>query len=299
MAKKQDSINRIKIFLRRNIDSLIKRLSIESIKGRLGGPIVIINSLPKAGTNLADNVLFNIPSMRRKFGRTLKHPNKNILARTKLLKSIINYSDEKNTKKTISYLKKMKKGQYSLCHIDFKNEFEEIVDKKNIKVIYVIRDPRDKIISHYKYVSEIDSTHREHKFFKTLDSDDEKINTLINGVDGFTRSIDEQLNSYNGWSKSKNCLTVKFENLIGENGGGSNDLQLQSLNKIIEFLNIDLNESQKNKILKNLFSKKSPTFRKGTINNWKKIMSKKHKKTLKIRIGQWLIDNGYENDFNW
>jgi hypothetical protein len=76
--------------------------------------------------------------------------------------------------------------------------------------------------------------------------------------------------------------------------GGSNiDKQFGTIKKIIEFLNISLNEHQIQFIADNTFSTKSPTFSTGQKNTWKNYFTEEHNYEFNNTSSEMLIKYGY------
>lgn len=108
-----------------------------------------------------------------------------------------------------------------------------------------------------------------------------------------------------------NHLVVRYEDLVGPNGGGDLDLQMKALASIAEFIRVDLSEQQLFDIAGQLYGNQvnpfgkaalknyRSTFSKGKIGAWKDVFKEEHKIAFKKKIGHLLIDLGYENDNNW
>tara|TARA_B100000886_G_C20406732_1_gene485149 strand:- start:750 stop:1589 length:840 start_codon:yes stop_codon:yes gene_type:complete len=276
----QNRIKRYIIFAKRLLYSFFRIFVNSGIEGMYNGPKIFANSIPKSGTFLLQRVLYNMPKMRFAGTRTLrKHlHSKNYI------------------KKKISSLKN---GQYQMAHVDYNSEIAKLIEENNIKSILIIRDPRQIIISHYKYVSYIDTTHPINDYFKSLKDDNERIMAVINGIPGIVEPIEDILNSYVGWMNDKNTLVVKFEDLIGEKGGGSDFSQHETIKNIYKHVDISLNISKIKEIANKVFDTKSPTFRSGNVKSWNSQFSEKHKRILKNKIGSWLIEYGYEEKLDW
>jgi hypothetical protein len=101
------------------------------------------------------------------------------------------------------------------------------------------------------------------------------------------------------WVEDPNVLTVRFEELVGRKGGGSDELQLQKVKEIIDFIGINLEEKEVKLLASKIFSSKSSTFNKGQIGRWKSSYSSEHKDIVKKYLQQTLEDFGYEQNTNW
>jgi len=94
-------------------------------------------------------------------------------------------------------------------------------------------------------------------------------------------------------------LEIKFEDLLGEKGGGSLSIQKLTILNIANYLNITLNNQQLNYICENLWGI-SGTFRKGIIGDWKNYFTDDIKETfIKLGGADILIAEGYEKDYDW
>ncbi|NGX36801.1 MAG: hypothetical protein K1000chlam1_01654 [Candidatus Anoxychlamydiales bacterium] len=129
---------------------------------------------------------------------------------------------------------------------------------------------------------------------------------LLNIIDGnLLKPLDHckvQSEAAKEWMKTPNTYVCRFENLIGEEGGGSKDLQIKEIKQILKFLNINLSKDVIIYIAKNLYGNnifKSKTFRRGEIGYWKEYFTEEHKQLFKEKLGKYLILWGYEKDNNW
>jgi len=98
-------------------------------------------------------------------------------------------------------------------------------------------------------------------------------------------------------------LFVKYEDLIGPNGGGSLHRQIQTVQKIAQFLNIpNVDENKASLIAAGLWGN-TETFntstRKGQINAWKKHYNAEHIRAFKQHWNGYLISFGYETTEDW
>jgi hypothetical protein len=276
----QSKLDRKLIFAKRLIYSFVKSFTPKRIVGRINGPKVLVNSIPKSGTNLIAKVIYNLPNMRFSGKRTIRKMTH-------------------NNSEAIRAVLAIRNGQYSLSHLEYEKKLSNVVDEHKIKKILVVRDPRQILVSHYKYVTYIDSNHKSHSFFKSLPNDEERLNAVIDGVDGIVEPLELVIKGYLNWLNNKNCLIIRFEDLIGEKGGGSIDLQFNALHKILHHLEIQLSESEILTIRDKIFDENSPTFRSGQLEGWKSELTLNHKKKIKENLGDLIISLGYEKDNNW
>ncbi len=202
-------------------------------------------------------------------------------------------------------------SNYSLLwtHMTYTAEAEEFLNKKNsLANFFIIRDPRAMLVSMAHMVK--DGWHGEHANVEDIiwDFIDGRQKHFIRW--GVTVNIAYPLiwelgvtdfyKLYLPWMKAKNFYTVRFENLIGAKGGGSDEIQLQEINNIARHIGMNLSAEQITSIRNKLFGG-SITFREGKIDGWKKHFTPEMITAYKETPGacQLLIDLGYEKDTNW
>lgn len=93
-------------------------------------------------------------------------------------------------------------------------------------------------------------------------------------------------------------LVIKYEDLVGEQGGGSKDAQYQTIVKIAKFLEVNPDQVNIGRISDVIYGN-SPTFRKGSLGKWKVVFDEEMKRMCKELFGKELIELGYEKDYNW
>ncbi len=256
--RKQNKLKRLEIFAKRYIKAKKMALLPEKIEGRKSGPKVLLNSIPKAGTNLLDGYLQKLPPLRPSGTRT-----------------IIEWKDIPD--KTVNKILSIKKGQYYIAHIPAHEKLLSALRSSDIKVLLIVRDPRAVVVSNFKYVLDIDVTHRTHQYIKSLSNDRERLKACIVGKKSQNKDqkdiltpIDEIFKLFSGWTTLDNCLIIKFEDLVGERGGGNCNKQFETLKKIVDFLEINMSNNEINSIISKMENSSSPTLRSGKIDGWKK-----------------------------
>ncbi len=192
-----------------------------------------------------------------------------------------------------------KKSHYS-THAFCNSHNYELVEKNKLKVIVMIRDPRDIIVSRAFWW-------RKHSdifvHYANL-SVDEAITSLIKSyiVPGPTgenhETLKEYYDSYLSWSAYPNHLITKFEDLIGAHGGGNAITQQDEIVRIAKFMNLPHTTLEAQSISSQIFGK-GDTFRKGKIGSWKEYFTPEQKQLFKEVAGDLLIELGYEKDNNW
>lgn len=278
--KGQDRFKRLYILGSKQIKMTLLGLRPDALKGRYCGPRVLMNSIPKSGTNLLESALGVFPMLRRAGGRTLMAWGS---------------VDAMALKKVAD----IKKGQFAAAHLPAFPEVISLVEREGIKSLCMIRDPRDVVVSHFKYVNSIDLTHILHRHYASLPDDDARLLCSIRGVPGMHASTRDVLVNYEGWLTHPGTLIVRFEDLIGGAGGGDDSAQMSVMRKIAGHLGIRVTEDELKEICSNTYSTKGPTFRSGKTGGWRKYFKDEHKKAFKELAADLLIVYGYEKDADW
>ena len=176
----------------------------------------------------------------------------------------------------------------------------------NVRTICIIRDLRDVAVSLAYYLAKKKNQHRLQHYFELLDSDDARFMAAILGAShklfpdcSSPNTLGEFAMAFLPWLKDPNCLTIRFEDLIGSNGEKSDQRQLEAIQAMINYLDLDVSQENIIHVSKQLFSRNSPTFRKGQIGDWQNYFSKEHKQVFKDVAGEALIKFGYENSYDW
>jgi hypothetical protein len=236
-----------------------------ALTGRFIGPRVIINSVPKSGTNLVQEILHQFPRLR---GRVMK-----------------TITSEMSEDALLDKIASIRRGEVMPAHIFFDEKISRLMCERNIKMIFVVRDFRDAMLSHINYIDQIDISHPHHRVFSELKNMDEKIDACLLGVKDKFQSWPNLVRGFRGWVNSKNVMLVHFEDLIGEYGGGSKEAQRAVVLEMAEFLGLKLPDVQK--VIQNMYNKNGLTFNAPEIGKWKR----KFNQHQIERINSFLLDD--------
>ncbi|MCG7861396.1 MAG: sulfotransferase domain-containing protein [Candidatus Thiodiazotropha endolucinida] len=241
---------------------------------------VIINSIPKSGTHMLEDMLDEIPGLRYVGCKTL---------------SSWDNIESRHLKK----IAKQKKGTVLLGHLTALPSVINEINKNETKVILLIRDPRDVVVSFVNYVMYIDKTHMAHEYLNSFDSDRERIDAAIEGNKPGVPNLGTLLNQYEGWSSLESVLVCRYEDLLSEAHGGSESKQKETIKRILSHLQINEYHDVISSMIKRLEYQKSSTFFKGGSGKWMGILTPEQKNKIKEYAGSWLMKYGYENDLEW
>jgi len=181
------------------------------------------------------------------------------------------------------------------------------LEQSDIRVFLMVRDPRDVVVSNAFYIARKKPSHRLHHYFShQLDSDEERIQASIVGVSREelgeqqeSKSMGGHIRDFMPWLEADACMLVRFEDLIGEGGGGSVERQRECVRQVGNHIGLSLDEVEVERIAANTFSQDSRTFRKGKIGDWKNHFTNQHVEAVKEELGGIMIRLGYETDMDW
>ncbi len=207
-------------------------------------PRILCVSVPKAGTHLLERALCLHPRLYRKLIPTIHDGN---LVRYDGLETLLH---------------NLKVGEIIVSHLYFDKQYQGIIKALDIRTIFIIRDPRDVVISQAYYVAR-SKRHYMHDLFVGKDLR-ERIKIAIQGYPqrGYL-STAQRLEAFSGWLDS-GALVVRFEELVGVD-------RIESLRSIYEYLGLQVNDDFLEWLGENLISKASPTFRQGSTGHWQQV----------------------------
>lgn len=179
-------------------------------------------------------------------------------------------------------------------HCAYSDHIIDLLRKHGVKTIHIIRDPRDVIVSFAHWIV-TRPDYYPYPYFKDLTLK-ERMKAVITGIDcgefyldGFATVMDR---SYGWLTNPDDVLVVRFEDLVGEKGGGSDEAQKQSLRSIAEWIGYEADEERINQIAEKIFGG-THTFRKGQIGEWKNEFDEDLKMLFTRKIGHRLNAWGY------
>jgi hypothetical protein len=248
---------------------------------KLISPPFFFNSIPKSGTHLVKQLLLGIPDIQNDELKGL-------------------YGELSYNKDAVEWLINLKDNEFLNGHIFYSHEWEELLERCSLKQIFMIRDPRDVVVSMAYFIPKLPEHDLYELFTATGMTHKKRLLMLIRGINTHSHpDIGEWFTHFMGWLNHPSVLTLSYEELMLSRASC-----LSSTKKIARFvtedqLSPDDLEHLALKMIENLHPQKSPTFRKGKIGGWKDEFTEEMKETFKSAAGDLLISLGYEKDLNW
>jgi hypothetical protein len=238
-------------------------------------PPVLLVSIPKSGTHLLERALCLHPLLFRKVAPTLSRR-----------------SIDQKWGGVEGLAQRLQPGQVAVSHLRYVDGDAEVLARRGVKTLFMIRNPRDLLVSLVHYNVDREDI-RVHGLYANLPDQKERLRPAIVG-DPANRipSIGRRLELYRGWLDS-GALVVRFEDLVGASGGGDHDTQLDTLRSIFRHLEVPTDERLLHEIRAKVFSTASPTFRKGSIGQSKQAFDEELEALYRQQAGEVVGAYGY------
>jgi sulfotransferase 6B1 len=252
-------------------------------------PIVFGNAMPKSGSHLLTQILEGLtelgPFVDPGFPPVNRSEANRPLSAEQVLKNV----------------QAMGPGDIRYGYIHAKEPYLALLTQPNRATIFIYRDPRDMLVSHVFYATDMYPGHGMHKYYtETLTTMEERLNAAIAGViePGYElASVKQRYESYQDWLTQPQVLSLKFEDLILD--------RQNTLGRILDYLstfNLKLSTSQASAIAvlaNHIAPRKSGTFRKGQPGNWRDHFTPANKALFNEVAGDLLLRLGYEESNDW
>jgi hypothetical protein len=252
-------------------------------------PAVLGNAMPKSGSHLIIQVLQGLTELGPFVNPGFPPVNR----------------DEVNRKlpddQVLANLLRMRSGDIAYGYVQARQPFIEALTKPGRATVFLFRDPRDMIVSHVFYATDMHPGHGMHGYYnEILQSTEERINAAICGVGepgAELSDIRSKYEAYLGWLNVSEVLCLRFEALILE--------REQALGGILDYLaqrgfSPRVTRSQAIDALQDAIQpQKSGTFRKGQPGNWREHFTAANIACFKEHTGDLLVRLGYETADTW
>jgi hypothetical protein len=252
-------------------------------------PILLGISFPKSGTHLLDQILLGFS---------------NVAPYAKRLHSFYaEYEGESGVKRApeqaLAWLDSLHPRDIASAHLFARPEAVARICSSRFIPYFIFRDPRDVVVSHVFYVTEIEPRHVHHEHYRSLPDFSARLKVSILGRPDASvefPNIAQRFAPYLGWLDHPEVLTIHFEDLI--------HARVATLTRIMDHLCTRLPlQTPRNLILESLEASinpaKSPTFRSGKTGEWRERFTEEHKEIFKGVAEDLLLRLGYEKNNDW
>jgi hypothetical protein len=254
-----------------------------------GWPVLLSISFPKSGTHLLDQILLG-------FSKVAPFS-------LRLHSFYAEYEGESGLKHTpeqaVAWLDSLRPRDVASAHLFAHPAAVDRLITPRFIPYFIFRDPRDVVVSHVFYVTDMEEHHVHHDYYASLPDFDSRLKVSILGRPDTKiefPNIADRFSPYLDWLAHPEVLKIHFEDLVNDRTAALNRIADHFLarvpltisrTKILDALESSINPA------------KSPTFRSGKTGEWKKLFTSEHKKIFKDVAGDLLVKLGYEKDNDW
>jgi hypothetical protein len=256
-----------------------------------GVPILFANSFPKSGTHLLTQVLqgftrlgpavdSGLPAVTMFKGDTGKPCPPEVIQ---------------------ADLDRLLPGDIAYGHLYAEPYIRACLARTGMAAYFILRDPRDVVVSHVHYVTEMAPEHFHHRYYaEVLQSFSERLVTSILGRSECEEpfpDIRTRFEPYLGWLEQPGVQILRYEDFLSDRAA----LLGRVIDQAVErgFPLVKGRAEAVACLEAGLDPRRSPTFRTGKAGAWREQFTPAHKQLFKQVTGDLLVRLGYETDDNW
>ncbi|MEX1247015.1 MAG: sulfotransferase domain-containing protein [Anaerolineales bacterium] len=252
-------------------------------------PVVIGNAMPKSGSHLLIQILLGLVRIGPFVDPGFPPLNRSASNR--------NLSDAQ----VLVNLRRLRAGDITYSYLHACQPWFLELARAGLATFFIYRDPRDVIVSHVFYATDIHPGHGMHAYYThKLTNMEQRINAAIQGVqesDAQLSPIRAKYEKYLGWLDQPAVLSVRFEDLILD--------RQAALSRILDHLAARGFQPQppRRKAVAMLAGAIAPrasgTFRRGQPGEWRQHFTAENKRVFRSATGDLLQRLGYEDNDQW
>lgn len=295
----------------RLLSRLRSRLSLPRPEPAAGPAPFLLNSVPKAGTNLLSKTVGLLPGVRSPHVSFLPADVTRLFppvadpARPRLLIGV-GADSLVDADAVERYLRALQPGQAARGHLPYSPALADLLRRLHLRSLLILRDPRDVAVSHVNYVL-TNPNHRLHACYQAL-SPDQRLTATILGLPAplpppvspspFLLGVAARFEMFLPWLSQPDVYTTRFEALVGPQGGGSETDQLHALRAIAQHLDLPCDDALLQQVARQAFGGVR-NFRRGLAGAWRDAFTPAHKAQFKAVAGDLLQLLAYETNYDW
>ena len=254
-----------------------------------GWPILLSISFPKSGTHLLDQILLG-------FSKVAPFA-------TRLHSFYAEYGGDTGRRRTEAetrtWLDSLRPLDVTSAHLFATPLTISRVATPAFVPYFIFRDPRDVVVSHVFYVTEMEPRHVHHEYYQSLPDFSARLKASILGraeAGVEFPDIAARFAPYMGWLEQPAVLKIHFEDLVNDRAAALNDILDHFLDRVPLRTR---RETMLAALESSINPNRSPTFRSGKTGEWKKYFTGEHKALFKSVAADLLVKLGYERDREW
>lgn len=272
-------------------------------------PVLFANSFPKSGTHLLTQIMHGFAALGPAIDSGLP--------------AVVTYEGDTGRQRPeteiVGDLQRLLPGDIAYGHVHALPGAIEQLSKENVAAFFILRDPRDVVVSHAHYITEMESRHIHHLYYRqALPDFDARLSASIAGISGSDLAaaglvgaqpsarlenemalpdILARFQPYVGWLAVPQVLLLRFEDLVNQR-----QIMLEKILQHAVSHGFSLNTTPEKAIQILEYSinpQRSPTFRSGKTGGWRAAFKSEHKALFQQVSGDLLLRLGYETNDDW
>ena len=255
-----------------------------------GAPVLFANAFPKSGTHLLTQVLAGFS----RFGPAVETG----------LPAVVTYEGATGRRRPaariVADLRRLRPGDIGYGHVHALPETIPLLCRPGVAAYFIVRDPRDIVVSHAHYVTDIAARHVHQAYYRSLPDFESRLRVSILGLPDAEvpfPDIAQRFAPYRGWLQHPEIRVLHYEDYHWDRRAFLGDVLTHAAGRGFP-LKIPREEALA--LLEVAVDpKKSPTFRKGKAGGWREHFTPAVTQLFKDVAGDLLITLGYENDYDW
>jgi hypothetical protein len=252
-------------------------------------PPIFANSKPKSGSHLLLQIMNGFCQIMP-YAYVAADPIRTIRAN----------GGRRPDEQVLADLQSVRPGIIGWGYVDATPENLAILCKPERVNYFIYRDPRDMLVSHVFFATDMHLSHGMHAYYQNLPGFDERLKVAITGIDQdglFMVNVRQRYDGVFQWLRQPATLCIRFEDLINQR-----DRSLNQMLDQVEKTGFQIptpREKALEILVEAIQPQKSHTFRAGKTGGWKEHFTPEHKALFKEVAGDLLIQLGYEQDNDW
>ena len=261
-----------------------------------GVPVLFANSFPKSGTHLLTQVLQGFAQIGPAVDSGLP--------------AVVTFDGftgrQRSQAEILSDLRRLLPGDIAYGHVHAFPDAVSYLCQDGMATFFILRDPRDVVVSHVHYIAEMAPSHIHHRYYhQVLEDFDQRLKASIVGVpvEKLEQADDkpvleplpnirERFEPYMGWLDLPEVLVLHYEDFLSDRqptiqrvlehavqGGFQPCLPFDEAARILEA---------------SIEPQRSPTFRSGKAGGWRSAFTDEHRQLFEQVAGDLVARLGYE-----
>lgn len=252
-------------------------------------PPIFGNAKPKSGSHLLLQILS---------GFTRIMPARYVAAEP--IRTITKTGDRRSQREILKDLQHIPPGVIGWGYLEATPENVRFLCQPGRVNYFIYRDPRDMLISHVHFATDMYEDHGMHAHYKSLPDFGARLKVAITGIEQGGLKMVSVRQRYEGvleWLRQQHVMCVRYEDLV-ENRDPTLAVMLDAVDRT--GYRIPLPREKALGVLKAAIQpKRSRTFRSGKTGAWREHFTPEHKRLFLDVAGDLLIQLGYEENDAW